>query len=67
MLLAPIDIKFMPQKVVKGQAIAGFLAAHRVQIMKNYPTICQTMKLCLMKLKLGSYILMWRQGLGEPE
>ena len=28
MLLAPFDIKFMPQKAVKGQAIADFLAAH---------------------------------------
>ena len=26
--LAPFDIKFMPQKAVKGQAIADFLAAH---------------------------------------
>ena len=28
MLLAPFDIMFMPQKAVKGQAIADFLAAH---------------------------------------
>jgi len=28
MLLAPFDIKFMPQKAVKGQAIANFLATH---------------------------------------
>jgi len=28
MLLAYFDIKFMPQKAVKGQAIADFLAAH---------------------------------------
>ena len=28
MLLAPFDIKLMPQKAVKGQAIADFLAAH---------------------------------------
>ena len=28
MLLAPFDTKFIPQEVVKGQAIADFLAAH---------------------------------------
>ena len=28
MLLAPFDIKFVPQKVVKGQVIADFLAAY---------------------------------------
>ena len=28
MILAPFDIKFMPQKAVKGQAIADFLATH---------------------------------------
>jgi len=28
MLLAPFDIKFVPQKAVKGQVIADFLAAH---------------------------------------
>jgi len=27
-LLAAFDIKFMPRKAVKGQAIADFLAAH---------------------------------------
>ena len=28
MLLAPFDIKFTPQKAIKGQAVADFLAAH---------------------------------------
>jgi len=28
MLLAPFDIKFVPQKAVKGQAIDNFLATH---------------------------------------
>jgi len=28
MFFAPFDLKFMPQKVVKGQAITDFLAAH---------------------------------------
>ena len=28
MILAPFDIKFMPQKAVKGQAIADFLATY---------------------------------------
>jgi len=28
MLLALFDIKFVPQKAVKGQVIADFLAAH---------------------------------------
>jgi len=28
MLLAPFDIKFVPQKAVKGQVIADFLVAH---------------------------------------
>ena len=28
MHLAPFDIEFMPQKAIKGKAIASFLAAH---------------------------------------
>ena len=28
MILAPFGIKFVPQKAVKGQAIADFLVAH---------------------------------------
>ena len=28
MLLTPFDIEFVPQKAVKGQVIANFLAAH---------------------------------------
>jgi len=28
MLLAPFNIKFMPQKTVKGQVVANFLTTH---------------------------------------
>jgi len=37
MLLAPFDIKFMPQKVVKGQVIADFLAANPCPINEELP------------------------------
>ena len=67
MILAPFDIKFMPQKAVKGQAITNFLAAYLCTENEDYPMICQTMKLCLLKLKLGNYILMGRQGVRESE
>lgn len=30
-LLSPFDIDYIPQKVVKGQALADFLAAHLLQ------------------------------------
>jgi len=67
MLLAPFDIKFMPQKAVKGQAIADFLGTHPCSDNEELPYDKQIMKLCLLKLKHSSYILTGQQGDEELE
>jgi len=67
MLLAPFGIKFIPQKAVKGQAIADFLAAYPYTNNEELPDDLPDDKVMLAEIKLGSYILMGHQGLGEPE
>ena len=67
MLLTPFDIKFMPQKAIKGQAIADFLAAHPCPDNEELPNDLPDDEVMLTELKHGSYILMGQQGVEEPE
>ncbi|KAL2505477.1 Ribonuclease H [Abeliophyllum distichum] len=59
LLLSEFDIKFIPQKAVKGQALADFLADHPIPTEWELPKTFQTKKFFSLKLYLlGGYSLM---------
>jgi len=51
MLLAPFDIKFMPQKAVKGQAIVDFRVAHPCPDNKELPDDLPDDEVMLVEIK----------------
>jgi len=51
MLLAPFDIKLMPQKAVKGQAIADFIAAHSCTDNEELPNDLSDDEVMLAEIK----------------
>jgi len=51
MLLAPFDIKFVPQKAVKGQAIADFLTTHLCSDKEELPNDLPDDRVMLVKTK----------------
>jgi len=60
MLLAPFDVKFVPQKVVKGQAIVDFLMAHPCPNNKELPYDLPDDEVVLVEIKS------WQLNFNDP-
>jgi len=65
LLLAPFDIKFIPQKAVKGQVIVDVLAAHLYSDNEELLHDLLDDELMHVKINHGTYILIGQQGVRE--
>jgi len=66
-ILAPFEIKFMPQKAVKEQTIADFLVAHPCPSNEDFLDDMPNDAVMLVETKLCSHILMRHQVVEELE
>ena len=67
MLLAPFDIKFMPQKAVKGRVIVDFLAAHPCPDNDELPDELPDDGVMIIKTKSWQLYFDGQQGTEELE